>query len=103
MTSKQVSLTLHDGKRFHDEETKIMAAISALQTYGSDSDSSDNGSETETREPSADATAHLRPLESGSQVTDIQKRIQIDAAPVVDNKVNKLIFQICDCFMFYFN
>ncbi|XP_072022615.1 pre-mRNA-processing factor 17-like isoform X2 [Amphiura filiformis] len=62
-----------------------MAAIAALQSYGSSD--SENGSDDDTNEaPSADATAHLRPLESASNVQDIQKRLQINAAPVVETK-----------------
>ncbi|XP_072018925.1 pre-mRNA-processing factor 17-like [Amphiura filiformis] len=62
-----------------------MAAIAALQSYGSSD--SENASDDDTNEtPSADATAHLRPLESASNVQDIQKRLQINAAPVVETK-----------------
>ena len=64
-----------------------MAAITALQTYGS-SDSEDDSDSEPQQTVSADATAHLRPLDSGSDVQSIQKRLQINAAPVVETKVS---------------
>ena len=63
-----------------------MAAITALQTYGSSDSEDDSDSEPQT--VSADATAHLRPLDSGSDVQSIQKRLQINAAPLVETKVS---------------
>ena len=61
-----------------------MAAISALQAYGS-SDDSDNVSESE--EVSEDATAHLKPLDRGDNVLTLHSRFQLNAAPAVENKV----------------
>ena len=60
-----------------------MAAISALQAYGSDE--SDNGSESD--EVCEDATAHLKPLNTGNNVLKLQSRLQLNAAPAVENKV----------------
>ncbi|XP_033635021.1 pre-mRNA-processing factor 17-like [Asterias rubens] len=59
-----------------------MAAISALQAYGSDE--SDNGSESD--EVCEDATAHLKPLNTGNNVLKLQSRLQLNAAPAVENK-----------------
>ncbi|XP_071955313.1 pre-mRNA-processing factor 17-like isoform X3 [Antedon mediterranea] len=61
-----------------------MAAITALQAYGSEDESSGNGSETEDKQE--DSVVHLKPLEKGNSVMKIQDRMMLNSAPVVDSK-----------------
>ncbi|XP_071502742.1 pre-mRNA-processing factor 17-like [Diadema antillarum] len=58
-----------------------MAAIAALQAYGSDESDDESNDQ---REVSEDALAHLKPLEKNNTVQTLQAKLQLNAAPVVD-------------------
>ncbi|XP_041462676.1 pre-mRNA-processing factor 17-like [Lytechinus variegatus] len=58
-----------------------MAAIAALQAYGSDES---DGDISDKESNSEDATAHLRPLEKDGTIKSLQVKLQLNAAPTVD-------------------
>ncbi|XP_072178931.1 pre-mRNA-processing factor 17-like [Diadema setosum] len=58
-----------------------MAAIAALQAYGSDESDDESNDQ---HEVSEDALAHLKPLEKNNTVQTLQAKLQLNAAPVVD-------------------
>ncbi|XP_066279369.1 pre-mRNA-processing factor 17-like isoform X2 [Branchiostoma lanceolatum] len=64
-----------------------MAAISALQAYGSDSENSDNDSDSGTVQTAKpDDVAHLKPLEDGRKLPALKTVAKINAAPDVITK-----------------
>ncbi|XP_070567787.1 pre-mRNA-processing factor 17-like [Ptychodera flava] len=62
-----------------------MAAITALQAYGSDQSSDESDSETR-EESKPESTVHLKPLDKGKTVQSLQNQLQLDAAPLVELK-----------------